>query len=210
MTHAPNMETNTLLNIVRDSWKRILAFAVLTALVAVVAATALPPRYHTSLALAITIHRQDTQEYQYDGYYALQAADLFSQTLMSWFTTPAVVRDILNRAQRADSQGSLEQSQGVFRVQKASGQNVVVSYASLSRDEADRIAESIRQVVTEHARALNQTPQGESIFSVDVSEPFTLENKTSPLVAGAAGLILGLAIMIGVEAALKALGTLKK
>ena len=50
-----------------------------------------PAYYDTSLAFSINrINLQTTENYQYDGYYAIQASDLFSQTVMSWMMTPSV------------------------------------------------------------------------------------------------------------------------
>src|SRR3990167_294282 len=88
-----------------------------------------PISYDTSLAFTINrINKQETAEYQFDGYYAIQASDLFSQTVMSWLMTPSVLLEIYQQAGIDPKISSLEEISSRFKTRQYSPQNIVVRY----------------------------------------------------------------------------------
>ena len=77
----------------------ILAVILIPTILAVSFAATRPVSYTTSIAFTVNrINKQDVKEYQYDGYYALQASDLLSETVVSWFLTPSVIVEMYDAA----------------------------------------------------------------------------------------------------------------
>src|SRR6185503_18506009 len=55
----------------------------------------------SSITTSYAVNRvtaETTPDYQYDGYYALQAVDLVSQTVATWFDTSPVIQEIYTQA----------------------------------------------------------------------------------------------------------------
>src|SRR5687768_17169108 len=109
----------------------VIAGAVIGALLGAALAAAAPSRVKASLALTVVQQaRQETADYAYDGYYAIRAAELVSDSLISWLATPSIVKEIHDVADLALTEEEALASAGrVFRAKKYSAQNVVVSYS---------------------------------------------------------------------------------
>ncbi len=76
--------------------RKLLVLVVVSALVAAGAyglTARLPTTYqvHFSYLVALTQREGPTADYHFDGYYALQATDLFTTTVAAWTTTPEVI-----------------------------------------------------------------------------------------------------------------------
>src|SRR5690349_13578069 len=76
-------------------FRTVLLAAAVFAVLGVALASAAPPRVKASLALTVAQQsHQETADYAYDGYYALRASELVSDTIISWLSTPSVVKEI--------------------------------------------------------------------------------------------------------------------
>lgn len=158
------------------------------------------PQYVASLSFTVNrINRQETADYQFDGYYAIQASDLLSQTLLSWFLTPSVLLEIYQRAGLDPHIDSINELTGRFRARKFSPQNLVVNFSELDPVSAEKLAQAIGEVVKERAHALNQTSEGQAIFEVVPATPVIV--KTEPniilntVAALASSILIGLALV---------------
>src|SRR3989304_5680738 len=82
------------LKIINQNKIRIIAIALIVGILSVLIAQFLPAKYDASVALnVIRVNREETSDYQYDGFYAIQASNLFAETIVSWLETPAVVKE---------------------------------------------------------------------------------------------------------------------
>ncbi|MDD5039738.1 MAG: hypothetical protein PHY34_01180 [Patescibacteria group bacterium] len=166
---------------------------------AVISSLVKPVEYDTSLSFSINrINRQDTTEYQYDGYYAIQAADLFSQTVMSWMMTPSVLLEIYERATIDPRISSTEQFTSRFKVKQYSPQNIAVRFRERDRATAETIAAAITQTVEERATAAVQTADQKAFFQVIGAKPVIVEKRPALWFNAAIGLFAGL--IVGVTA----------
>lgn len=174
---------------------------VLTILVTVAAFvfTYLSPTTHkSSISFAVNrINKQDTAEYQYDGYYAIQASDLFSQTVVSWFYTPSVLLEIYDRAGIDPAITSLETFSSRFKTRKYSAQNIVVTFSERDKNTAEKISQSIIDTVKERGASLNQTADRKALFEVVGSKPVIVEQKPPLVINTLVGLVLGFCLSLG-------------
>lgn len=171
----------------------VLLAAALGAVVGVAVSKMLPSGAKASLAFTVAQQaRQETADYAYDGYYALRATELVSDTLISWFATPSVLQEIHDGAGIALTPDEALAAAGrAFRARKYSGQNVVVSFAAPDEDAARRLAASAATAVAARSEALALSAQGETLFRVTASAPVVARDVTDPRAAAVAGAGIG-------------------
>lgn len=177
----------------------LLCGAVVAVVVYAISATR-KPKFAASLS--ITVDRasaQTTVEYQYDGYYAIQAADLFSQTLLSWFLTPSTLLSFYDEAGLDSHITSLNEIVSRFRARKFSAQNLVVQFADADRNTAERLGNAINTVVERNGEQLNVTASGDPLFDIRTQTPVIVETRTNAplnaLLAFVVSIFLGLVVM---------------
>ncbi|WKZ28871.1 MAG: hypothetical protein QY323_05075 [Patescibacteria group bacterium] len=173
--------------------RAVLASAAAAALLFAAVAGTLPPRTNVSFAFTISQQaRQETSDYSYDGYYALRASELVADTMISWLSTPSVVKEVFADAgiQRTDSEIRAISGR-VFRGKKYSSQNVVVAYAASDAETAAKLYASLSRHVSERARTLVLSPEQETLFIVSASEPVIAETRIPPARAALAGAFVG-------------------
>ncbi|MBI2426661.1 MAG: hypothetical protein HYV34_02335, partial [Candidatus Kerfeldbacteria bacterium] len=137
-----------------SSWKTLsrhrwfIVFATIAvALAAYLGSVLRPTTWDTSVSLRVNrINKQQTQYYD-DSYFAIQASDLFSQTVMSWFLTPSVLLGIYTTADVDPQVESLDRFPERFKVKKYSPQNIVVRFQERDKATADKIARAIPTVI---------------------------------------------------------------
>ena len=156
-----------------------------------------PVSYDTSISFSINrINKQETLEYQYDGYYAIQAADLFSQTVMSWLMTPSVLLEIYEKANIDPHISSIENLTSRFKAKKYSPQNIVVRYKERDYQSAEKIAQAITSIVEDKAVVSNQTSDQKALFEVNGAKPVIVEDKPIIWLNVLIGLVSGLVLSI--------------
>lgn len=160
--------------------------------------------YDTSISFAVNrTSQQETPDYQFDGYYAIQAADLFSQTIVSWFSTPSVLLEMYHNAGIEPTIDSIDAFSSQFATKKYSPQNIVVRFTEATRERAVQISTSLIETAQNRARELNKTGDQEALFEIVASEPVTVEKKPniplSTIVGLVAGCIIGLILAIGMH-----------
>ena len=143
-------------------------------------------RWEVSLAFTINQRpRQETKDFAYDGYYALKASELFADTLISWFKTPAVIGDVYDGQERA------VRAAAGFRAKKLSSQSVVILFREQDRAIAEDLAKRLSALMIKKTGELNQNAKGESLFVLIPSDPVIVDAWPSPARAGGAGFVLG-------------------
>lgn len=156
-------------------WKQrwLIAGIVMAAMLGTwISAATQPTKYAVTQSFAINrADRQTTPDYQFDGYYALQAADLFAQTVVSWFQTPPILQQIYGQANLDMEAVSANELPGRFKVKKYSAQNIVVRFQESTPERAKTLAAAIRKDLEQRASGLNQSADGHSVFTVLGQDP---------------------------------------
>jgi hypothetical protein len=182
---------------------------IITAIIAMIATIIIVPRMskEQSASVDITIPvpvRPATENYEYDGYYALQAADLFTSTLVSWFRSPDFVARIYAKANVPLVVGSMRKMEKIFLVKKVSGQFVTVSYSASNEKQAIDLGSAISDSLKERVEQMNNQGSSSLRFSVLVGKPLVvLEQRNKfidALIVGIIVLVFGLNIVIIADA----------
>lgn len=156
-----------------------------------------PKHYTTSISFAVnTVASTQANEYQYGGYYALQAADLFSQTVVSWLQTPSVLVSIYSRANLPTDVNSLSSLTSRFKTKKYSAQNIVVTYSSPTESEAHKLATALSTEISTRTASLNQNAQNKSQFEVVAGDPVVVLAHPNPVLIAAASAVVALTLIL--------------
>ena len=170
-----------------------LASSIAAALLFASVAAALPPTTGVSFSFTISQQsRQATTDYSYDGYYALRASELVADTMISWLSTPSIVKEVYGDAGIRMTDADIKKIAGrTFRGKKYSSQNVVVSYSVPDAEQAAKLYESLSNLLSSRARSLVLSPEQETLFIVTASKPVIAEAGISPARAALAGAFFG-------------------
>lgn len=173
----------------------ILSIGILVSIISFVAVWCQPKKYNSSMAFHILLsNRPETTEYQYDNYYAIKAADLVGDTLMSWCITPSIILEIFNKASIDPESFSLRSLTSLFRAKKYSSQNVVVAFSYPSRESIQKLSESAVSIIEAKGARLNTYDTHSPTFTIQGDNPVIHEIKKPFLLTGAIGLITGMCI----------------
>jgi len=148
-----------------------------------------------SVSLALTISRQGTQEsidYKYDNYYALQASDEFGTTVAGWFKTPEIAKAINQKVGINSSGSSLSALSGKFKAAKISPNLVEVRYGAKIESDAKKISQAIGQVISEKVSLINNSSNQGIAFLVIAGEPVIVKNTYNFWFNVLAGFLIGL------------------
>lgn len=185
-------------------WKqrRLIALIVIVVTgVALAVAATRPERTGVSLSFSINrTNREATTQYQYDGYYALQASDLFAQTVVSWFSTPSVLLEVYEHANIDPQIQSMNSLPSRFSVRKYSAQNIVVKFTETDTTRAGSIATSVADVLEQKAALLNQTSDNKALFEIIGGSPVVAPSRVNLPLVGVTAAVLSFALALFVVA----------
>jgi len=174
-----------------------LILAVSGAIIGGLVASLKPVTYESSLSFTVNqINKQETTSYQYDGYYAIQASDLFSDTIVSWFQTPSFLLEVYNEAGIDPQIDTISSFTARFKMKKYSSQNLVLTFNAPTKDNAEKLSQSIIDHVEKQAGELNKNADQKALFQVIGSQPVIVKNQTTLLMGALYGFVAGIAIGI--------------
>lgn len=144
---------------------------------------------------------QNTPDYKYDGYYAVQASDIFADNVSQWLGSASVANEIYTRAKTQNEVKSLKDFSKIFKADKLSSQYVRVRYQTKDRETALSLAHAMTDVLQEKADMLSQSSTEQIGFKVIYSDPLSIETKSNLLLNGVlaviGGLFLGVFVALG-------------
>ena len=193
------MELREYLKIFQKNISLILACAVLVGTAAFVYTFRQPVTYET--AGNITVVPKSAGElknvYEYDGYYALQAAASFTTTITSWLGSPDTVSEIYQKAGLdVGNQSAKALSKFVKTTPIANSFSLKYQLSTTEKEKTSKLAKAATDVVKEKTTSFNQKTSSKLNFEINSDEPIIIENKppvTLYTIAGTlAGFVLGL------------------
>lgn len=189
------------MNIYRKFFKQNLFFLSIVIVVGVSIGLAItkliPVSYDVSLALNIERKTSDTgQFYTYDGYYAIQATELFGKSVASWFVTPDFVEDVLRNADKSDiSKLSVKDFRRVFTPEQVSASVVEVRFGVDESELGNKLTDSISSSIISY-----MDTRGITDYNVFVGTPVIRQVDYNPILFALGGGFLALALGISLAA----------
>lgn len=177
--------------LLRQWGRSIVLVAVLAAVVTAVLTTRLPRQVEVVQTLTIPVpDRPSTNEYEFDGYYALQATEIFADTLAGWLTSADLVAEAYDRAAMPRPATSVRRLARVFVARKVSGQLVELRFQTAREADARRLLQEVDRLIAERAVAFNESGRSALAFSIHPQDPLILPVQRSvPIRALVAALV---------------------
>ncbi len=154
--------------------------------------------------LMLLISRKGTQatdNYKYDGYYAVQASDVFSDNISQWLASASVASEIYSRAKIKTDFTDFKQFSKIFKAKKLSSQYVEVRYETPDEQSAKVIARAIVDVLQEKTDSLSKSSNEEISFNIIYNDPLVIRSENSVwwnnLMAIFGGLFIGILLAFG-------------
>jgi hypothetical protein len=189
------------MSIYRDFFKKYALFLVLLTIVGASSGLAitklLPKSYDVSLAVDIERKAAPTDKfYTYDGYYAIQATELFAKSVTSWFITPSFVEDVLKNADKADlDQLSVKDFRRVFTPEQISANLVEVRFGVKDSALGLTLTEAINSSIKSYIESRDIQD-----YTIRVGDPVIRQKEYNPIFFSLGGLVLAFALGISIAA----------
>ncbi len=196
------MEFREYLKILRQEKNIIIGSVIVLMIFTSVFTMKKPVSYASDLVLLISRKgTQATDNYKYDGYYAVQASDVFSDNISQWLSSASVASEIYSRAGIKSDFSDFRQFSKIFKAKKLSSQYVEVRYETKDEQSAKVIARAIVDVLQEKTDSLSKASNEEIAFSIIYNDPFVIRSANSlwwnNALAVLGGLFLGVMLAFG-------------
>lgn len=180
----------------RKSWLVIVLIALIAAFLAGAAATHTGTAYSLHYSYSVSLAERETPpEYTFDGFYALQATDLFSATLARWITAPEIVAAAYEQAglpQVADARVLSRQ----VRAEKTAPQLVQVTITGKNPNEIRKLAQGMRAVITDNVEQYHDEGIPALRFAVVVTDEWVGERPVATTLVSIATFIAALLLAV--------------
>ena len=191
------MELKEYLKIIKKNSRLIIIIGITTAVSAFVFSVAQPIEYETSLSLSIIKDKtQTTDDFKYDGYYALQTGEIVVNSIEQWLKSPEIVNAIYEEAEMNQDFKNIKSYTKKFIAQKMSPQYVEVKFKSSTKEEAEKISVAVVEIINNRVEKLKKASEQEVSFLVSSGKPVIVESEADAILNLIIGLISGLALGI--------------
>lgn len=146
---------------------------------------------HFSYLISLS-EREAHDAYRFDGYYALSAVNLFSETLAEWVRRPEVVAEAAARAGVGGVPREARALQRLVAAEQAAPQLVAVTVRAGESDSTERLARSLQAVVAENLERYHESGTPALRFRVVASEMWAGQRTVAANVVAAAAFLFTL------------------
>lgn len=172
-------------------WQRVQKAMPVLVLISVVVTTVaflfarqIGPTHQVHFSYLVSLSQRDeSEDFRFDGFYALQATDLFSTTLAEWTKTPEVIIAAHREAGLAVKD---EDPRGLARLvtaSKAAPQLVQVTVKHKDKQAAEKLTDGLVVVMKQNVERYHEQAIPAVQFRVTTTEPWTGASQLSlPLI----------------------------
>lgn len=161
--------------LLRTWWRTIALLAAVAAAVTAIVTTRLPDGVDVVQTFTIPIpERPPSNEYEFDGFYAIQATERFADTLAGWLSSPDLVAEVYRRAELPSPASSIRRLANVFTTRRLSGQVVEVRFQASTEEQARTILTAVKNVIEDRTDTVNQDRQRGLVLHTVPEQPLLL------------------------------------
>jgi uncharacterized protein involved in exopolysaccharide biosynthesis len=168
------MELKEFIQEIRKQWKFFSLFIIGTIFITIFYLLLQPVRYTTILSLHIARSGSGSQtnEYQYDDFYRLQADERFADTVVRWLSSPRIVADIYKETGRNISVPAEHTLGKVFSAKRLSSQYIEVRFTTATQETAETMTSSLEKILNQRTKDLNSEAfQNNNWFRIIIEKP---------------------------------------
>lgn len=186
------MELKEYWRIVREGKKMIVVFTILTAVFAFGFSVYASRVYEASISLFLSKSgTQETVDFKYDGYYALQSEEMIADSIEKMLQSPEVVETIYRESGIDPAFKNIKSYKKKITAHKMSSQYIEVGFSARSREDAQKIADALTRTVRQKMEGQKDASGQEVSFVIDGAEPIILEKKANVPLNTAVGFLAG-------------------
>jgi len=173
--------------VIKKSLWRIILLSLALALVALAVVNRVGPTYQVHFSYLISLsEREMAQEFRFDGFYALQATDLFAATLSEWVQTPEVIVDAYRESGLVLPDRDPKWLTRVVRAEKAAPQLVTVVISHSDAEAAMLLSDGLRRVMERNVARYHDEGIPAVTFRVVATEPWSgVQERSGGVISGA-------------------------
>lgn len=186
------MELKALLKIFRQERRLIALLTLGTALFALLFAAYLNRGVEVSVSLFLDKRgSQATDQFKFDGYYALEAGEIVADNVEKSLQSPQVVEEIYRQSGIDPAFRRIKNYRKRFTAHKMSNQYVEVSFAAASRSDAEALARELVAAVNRNLLAFETASESEVAFAAAPTAPVIVEKRPDFPLTALVGLVSG-------------------
>ncbi|GEM_PF-5076263 len=192
------MELRILLMLVKKNIFAIAFIALLTTIGGIGYSLRSATGYEVAVGLVTGYENTRTDSknfYQFDGFYASQAAERFSQVIVGVLKGAATAKEIYDTAGIPIPSATIKSLGSAFKPQKNTERVVEVTFGATSEDAAQKLATALGKVMDTQAEIATKG-SAEGSFRVMTSKPVVTKSQPLTVVWGAVGMLIGLLVGI--------------
>lgn len=194
------MELRLLINLLKKNVVAILLVCLATTVGAAGYTLRRPISYDIAVALVTNYEGKNVSEnaapyYRFDGFYAFQAAERFSQVVVGVLKSANAASEIYQRAGIPLEATSISALSKMFKPQKTTERVVEVTFSATSKEEGGKLAKALAEFMNVQAQIASKASK-EGSFSVAVSEPVVLKTTSHLLIWTLIGLLGGFGLSV--------------
>ena len=191
------MELKEYITIIRKEYKTIFAIGTIVAVSAFLFSTMRPVVYEASTSLAINKSKtQNTDDFKYDGYYALQTSEMLADTIVEWTKSPTMVSAIYQKAEVNQDFRNIKSYTKKFTVHKMSSQHVEVKFKTDTKENAEKISSALVEIINDKIKTIEKESEEEIAFSIRSENTIIMKNKPDAFLNLIIGFISGITLGI--------------
>ncbi|HPH78920.1 MAG TPA: hypothetical protein PLH65_02450 [bacterium] len=119
---------------------------------------------------------KSADNYKFDGYYAVEANQIFSDSIETWLEAPDFIQLVYDKAQ-VQSPEKMSSLKGTFDFDKVISQSVAVRLNGGSKDEVNKLMNAMISVMKEKTESLLVDQDGRSVFTIDSTPVLILQHE---------------------------------
>lgn len=191
------MELKEYIKIIKNNLKLIFVTALITSFSAFLFSSLQPVKYETSLSLFLSKDKsQMTDDFKYDGYYALETSGIIADSIVQWIKSPELVNSVYQKAQIDGNFKNLKSYAKKITAKKMSPQYIEVKFETNNIDQADKISTAIIDKINNKIQSIKKDSEGEIAFLISNENPITIKREQNIFLNSIIGLISG--IILGI------------
>jgi len=161
----------------------ILLVSFVLAATAYLIATRIGPTHQVHFSYLISLsERESADDFRFDGYYAIQATDLFAATVAQWATTPEVVVAAYQAADLKLPTTDPRQLVRQIEAQKTAPQLVQITVKNKKQETAEQLAQGLITVMQKNVELYHDEGIPTLTYRVVATQPWTGTRQVATLV----------------------------
>lgn len=200
------MELREYFRIIGRYWKVFWAVIIIATIATFILTKTQPKSYLAATTLTVNktsaLMQSQTNYYLFDNYYNVQSSALFSQIVVSWIESPAVVKEIYTKADVILPAVSQKKLSKTFKAVRSEPATINISIVGSNKDEMEKLINAAAAVMQDKTNEISKSDK-ESIYDIVKFTPIVTE--TTPnlwlntLIGLLAGVLLGAILALAVD-----------